>query len=384
MTKPLVPLRSGLIAALAVAAAMLAPLSSARADGVGASLSTWVERLDQEAARLVALPDQSVTPIGAGATIRPGDSGERVTRLTARLIELGLLPAEGRSDVYGAALVKAVRGFQAARGLKTDGLVGENTRFALEQTPQQAALLIKQTAQQMRGFQATAPSTYLIVNLPSQTVTLVRDDRVDFTMRAAVGRPSRETPLLSDVITHVIVNPTWTVPPTVLKQDKLPNLRRTGTPGITAASVYVDGAEVVPEAVDWQSVSPGRVRIVQSPGDHNALGRFRFNLTNDQNIYLHDTNEPRVFDRDLRAVSSGCVRLQEARRLAELLLGEVGVGPAKIDRLLATGQTHWIKVAQPLPVRFVYWVATVDADGAVRLHPDIYGREEEATPSSGA
>ena len=177
------------------------------------------------------------------------------------------------------------------------------------------------------------------INLGTSAVTgnlsVAAGGKIDFTMRAAVGRPSRETPLLADQITDVIINPTWTVPPTVLRQDKLPKLRQTGTPGISNAAIYLDGAAVAPETVDWQSVSPSRVRIVQRPGAHNALGRYRFNLTNDQNIYLHDTNEPRVFKRDRRAVSSGCVRLAEARRLAEMLLGEEGITPAEIDRALA-------------------------------------------------
>jgi murein L,D-transpeptidase YcbB/YkuD len=141
--------------------------------------------------------------------------------------------------------------------------------------------------------------------------------------------------------------------------------------------VYLDGEPVMPETVDWKEVSPNRVRIVQQPGDGNALGRFRFNLTNPDNIYLHGTNEPWLFDRDVRAISSGCVRLQDARGLAELLLADVGVTPQKINHLLAKGESQWIKV-NPLPVRFVYWTATVQPDGSIRLHPDVYDMDERS------
>ncbi|WP_255542743.1 L,D-transpeptidase family protein [Azospirillum sp. INR13] len=238
--------------------------------------------------------------------------------------------------------------------MKPDGLVGAGTRAALDRTPAEAASLMRQSAAAMRSFRDTAPDDVLVVNLTDQTTTLVRGGEEELTMRAIVGRPSRETPLLTDRITHIIVNPTWTVPPTILKEDKLPMLRAKGVPGIQNAIVYLDGQEVAPETVDWYGVTPGRVRIVQQPGDHNALGRFRFNLTNPYDIYLHGTNEPRLFSRELRSISSGCVRLEDPRRLAELLLQGTTVTPARIDRMLDRMQPQWVKLATPMPVQFVY------------------------------
>jgi murein L,D-transpeptidase YcbB/YkuD len=191
-------------------------------------------------------------------------------------------------------------------------------------------------------------------------------------MDTVVGRPSRPTPVLADMITHVIVNPTWTVPPTVLKEDKLPSLRKTGSPGIEQATVWLDGEVVDPALVDWTGVSPWRVRIVQAAGDHNALGRYRFNLTNGDHIYLHGTNERRVFNRDQRAVSSGCVRLADPQALAENLLAASGVGPERLAAMVVGGDTKWIKLAEPMPVRLVYWTATVVGEKLIVL-PDIYG-----------
>lgn len=345
-----------------------------------ATLAAWAERLDAKAAELETLPDLPVTRIGPGATLKRGADGERVERLERRLIELGLLPADQRSGHFTESVSAAVRAFQAAQGLKPDGLVGGGTRVALDRSVQDAARMMRQSALAMRAFRAVAPESLLFVNLPSQETTLVRHGTPEMVIRSIVGRPERETPLLEDTLTHVIVNPTWTVPPTVLKKDKLPNLRAKGSPGISNAVVYLDGEPVMPETVDWSNVTPGRVRIVQQPGDWNALGRFRFNLTNPYNIYLHGTNEPHLFERDVRAISSGCVRLQDARQLAEALLAEVGVTPQKIDTMLAKGEPLWVKV-NPLPVRFVYWTATVAPDGAIRLHPDVYDLKEERAPT---
>ena len=345
-----------------------------------ATLAAWADRLDGRAGELEAQPEQPATRIGPGPLLKKGADGERVERLAERLIELGHLPPDRRGSVFDDAIDAAVRAFQVGQGLKVDGLVGGGTRLALDRTPQEAARLMRQSAQAMRAFREVAPDSVLFVNLPSQETTLVRNDRIEVTMRSIVGRPSRETPLLEDRLTHIIINPTWTVPPTVLKQDKLPNLRQRGTTGIENAVVYLDGEPVVPEMVDWTGVTPGRVRIVQQPGDWNALGRFRFNLTNPHNIYLHGTNEPWLFDRDIRAISSGCVRLQDARGLAELLLAEVGVTPQRVDDILAKGEPQWIKV-RTLPVRFVYWMATVLPDGTIRLHPDVYDMVDERLPT---
>ncbi|PWC79162.1 L,D-transpeptidase family protein [Azospirillum sp. TSH64] len=362
------------------AASAMALLGAGPADALPYrdTLTQWADRLDAAAVELDSAPVQTSTRIGEGGLMKLGSSGERVGRLAQRLAELGLLPADKVSEVFTVDVDRAVKAFQLAQRMKPDGLIGAGTRAALDRTPAEAAALMRQSAVAMRSFRDTAPDNILVVNLTNQTTTLVRGGEEELTMRAIVGRPSRETPLLTDRITHVIVNPTWTVPPTVLKEDKLPNLRAKGTPGIQNAIVYLDGQEVAPETVDWHDVTPGRVRIVQQPGDHNALGRFRFNLTNPYDIYLHGTNEPRLFARELRSISSGCVRLEDPRKLAELLLQGTSVTPERIDRLLSRQQPQWVKLATPMPVQFVYWIATVEADGAVRLHPDIYDRLDDA------
>ncbi|WP_391347696.1 L,D-transpeptidase family protein [Azospirillum sp. A23] len=362
------------------AASAMALLGAGPADALPYrdTLTQWADRLDAAAVELDQAPVQTSTRIGEGGLMKLGSSGERVGRLAQRLAELGLLPADKVSEVFTTDIDRAVKAFQLAQRMKPDGLIGAGTRAALDRTPAEAAALMRQSAVAMRSFRDTAPDNILVVNLTNQTTTLVRGGEEELTMRAIVGRPSRETPLLTDRITHVIVNPTWTVPPTVLKEDKLPNLRAKGTPGIQNAIVYLDGQEVAPESVDWHDVTPGRVRIVQQPGDHNALGRFRFNLTNPYDIYLHGTNEPRLFARELRSISSGCVRLEDPRKLAELLLQGTSVTPERIDRMLGKQQPQWVKLAAPMPVQFVYWIATVEADGAVRLHPDIYDRLDDA------
>ncbi|MDQ2101577.1 L,D-transpeptidase family protein [Azospirillum isscasi] len=371
-----------ILAALTLALSVLAGTATAQTVSYRDTLTGWADRLDAAAAVLETEPDRPIARIGSGPLLKKGSSGERVERLTQRLAELGFLDRARHGDLFDDGVDTAVRAFQFSQRMKVDGLVGGGTRVALDRSPQEAATQMRRSAMSMRAFRDTAPDTVILVNLPSQTTTLVRDGQEALTMRSIVGRPSRETPMLQDRITHVIVNPTWTVPPTVLKEDKLPLLRAKGSPGIANAVVYLDGEPVEPAIVDWHNVSPRRVRIVQQPGDHNALGRFRFNLTNPYNIYLHGTNEPKLFDREIRTVSSGCVRLEDARGMAEALLASEHISTARLDRMLERQEPQWVKLSQPVPVRFVYWTATVDERDAVRLHPDIYDLNEDTAPAA--
>jgi len=388
----------------------------------------WAAALEQRALEVQNAPKLPVTRIGYGAVVKKGDGGmvesvapamdvppadvqqaqaptlpglvpiepappvvitvrsplaDRVGKVSRRLIEMGFLPADKWTDSFNDDVETAVRAFQLAEGLQPDGKVGEVTRQAMDRTPAQTVALLRRAAAAMRAQQASIPDTTILVNLPGQSVTLIEHGRPAFTMRAVVGRPSRKTPLLQDKVTSVTINPTWTVPPTVLSEDKLPALRKKGTTGIKNAAVYLDGSEVAnTQSVNWWSVDPGRVRIVQRPGDDNALGRFRFNLTNGDGIFLHGTNDPRLFSRDLRAASSGCVRLEDARMMAETLLGAAKMTPAGIGQQLDTGETKTIRLPNAIPVRFVYWNASVDTAGVVRVHPDIYEDPPTlATPS---
>ncbi len=347
-------------------------------------LDRWSAAMEAKLAGI----DPSAPPVaplvGPGPALRIGANGERVDRLAAQLTARGFLAAGAYQGQYDDALEHGVRDFQASEGMTVDGRVGETTLEALDRTPAITAAALKGTLADLHALAADAPGEFFLVNIPSQTAYLISGDKVEMSMRVAVGRPSRPTPLLEDRITDVILNPTWTAPHTVLAQDKLPSLRKTGHPGIEGATIYLDGEEVDPATVDWSLVTPDRLKVVQSPGDQNALGRFKFNLTNGQSIYLHDTNDHSVFGRQNRALSSGCVRLAEPRQLAELLLGREGWSPERINAAVDRERTQGIGLSRPLPVRIVYWQATVDDNGVVRVYRDVYGHRAQSGAGTAA
>ena len=221
------------------------------------------------------------------------------------------------------------------------------------------------------------------VNVPGYRMTLLDGGRPVLTARAVVGMPGRPTPVFADRITHLVFNPSWTVPQSIARADLLPRIRR--DPGyLERAGMKVyggwtpDAQPLHPAAVSWDRVA-GRLdsyRLVQAPGPGNPLGRVKFMFPNGHNVYIHDTPDTGLFDHARRAYSSGCIRIDRPMQLARALLARTDAWDDKrIQRAVASGRTVRARLDQPVPVRIVYRTAWVDGDGSLQLRPDIYGRD---------
>ncbi len=200
-------------------------------------------------------------------------------------------------------------------------------------------------------------------------------------MDVIVGKPYRRTPVFTETIKYIVFNPFWNVPASIAIQDKLPQLKR--DPAAAAAAGFEakpQGSDVfVPvDAIDWSGVRKGNFNYLlrQRPGEYNALGRMKFMLPNAHAVYLHDTPSRELFRRQERSFSSGCVRLEQPRQLAEWLLAKDG-NPAhrRLDALLASGDTTTIYLKKPIPTYLVYFTAFVADDGDVAFRRDIYDRD---------
>lgn len=175
-------------------------------------------------------------------------------------------------------------------------------------------------------------------------------------------------------MTYLVVNPIWTVPPTIYRNDILPAVRRDPA---YLASHNIDvfdfgGARVHPATADWSRRNPP-YRLVQRPGPDNALGRVKFMFPNEHAVYLHDTPSRDLFERDSRAFSSGCIRVENPFELAEQLLGARARG--RLDALAASGRTETVFLEKPMPIMLLYWTAEPDAEGRVSFLPDVYDRD---------
>jgi len=314
--------------------------------------------------------------VPAGATLQPGGTDERVPALAARLVVTGELRASAAvaGASYHYTLSTAVREFQARHGLAPDGVVGPATLAALNVPVAARIEQLRANLERARWVFYEPESELLVVNIAGFLLYHLRRGEVVWRTRVQVGRPYRQTPIFRAELSYLVVNPTWTVPPTIYRNDILPAVRRDPK---YLASRHIDtfdasGALVDAATVDWSGRNPP-YRLVQRPGPDNALGRIKFMFPNEHAIYLHDTPSRDLFDRDSRAFSSGCIRVENPFELAEQLLGSRG--RERLDALVASGRTETVFLEKPMPIMLLYWTAEPDETGRVSFLPDVYSRD---------
>lgn len=317
-----------------------------------------------------------------GPTLTPGDENDRVTVLRARL-SVTDAGDELRSDTpayFDPRLESAVRHFQRHHGLAEDGLVGRRTLRALNVPVESRIDQLRVNMERTRWVFRNLEARYLIVNIAGFHAYLIEDGKRVWDSRVVVGTRYRKTPVFRSRLTYLVFNPTWTVPPTILKEDIIPAIRR--DPGYLSDHNMVlldtSGRHVDPAGIDLANLSanyfPYTVR--QEPGPKNSLGRIKFMFPNEHFVYLHDTPSRGLFERTDRTFSSGCIRVEYPLTLAERLLDDpVMWSQSGIRRQLEEGVTRTVSLRRPLTVFLVYWTAEPEADGTVNFFNDVYARD---------
>lgn len=386
-----------------VAAAATKPTPVAAEDKVHAQLRLALERAEAE---LAAAP--SAIPVG---TLKPSAVDPRVPLLRQRLdamgvplpeaampavavpaiaqpaiVESGAPPAEPATTVaatepeligpvapatlvYDEALTQRVKALQLSWGLRDDGVVGRRTLRALNFTPADEAASLRQTLARWQAPPARGKS--ITVNVPTAEIIAFENGTEVLRTRAVVGSPLTQTPLIQSNMIAVKYNPDWTVPPGLTKKYKAfmaagqyEEMRKHGVVVKTPEGQTFDPAQVPPDMVGTMGW-----KFWQPPGDDNALGLLKFELDNDQAIYLHDTNNRKLFATDNRAVSNGCIRVENYLGLAAWVLGTDTAG---VEAAIATGKTHFARVPSRIPVRMTYYLAYPDTAGGIRYGEDVY------------
>lgn len=314
-------------------------------------------------------------------TLRMDDYGKHVGRLRTRLTITGDLRAtHGRSWAFDAEVREAVARFQLRHGLPVTGFVDRRTRRALNVS---ATVRLRQLEINLERLQKlgklNAATRYVFVNIPAFTLHAVKEGTIGLRSRVVVGKPSRQTPALSARILGLNFFPYWRVPDSIARKDLIPQLikdpqylnrehfkvlRGWGTTPIDTASI------------DWSSPEVRGYKFRQNPGPFNALGILRVNMPNKDIVYLHDTPLKRLFQRDFRAFSSGCVRVQRVLELAGWLLGRDADRPsASVNSVVADGKRKDIRLKKAVPVRFAYITAWATRNDVAHFRPDIYERD---------
>jgi L,D-transpeptidase YcbB len=325
--------------------------------------------------------------VPAGPSLKPGARDPRVAAVRQRL-DVTDGPALGdpaAETVYDEALVAAVKKFQRRHGLEPDGVIGRGTVEAMN-VP--AAARVKQIIVNMESWRWVSPAggdRMLVINIPAFELDALRDDKAELSMPVIVGEEYHMTPVFSDRLRYIEVNPYWDVPQSIAAKEMLPKLRQDPQYLKKQRIRMFQGDPSKPEidsaAVAWNKVSPGdmdRYWLRQDPGPENSLGTLAFMFPNEFSVYLHDTPARSLFDREKRAFSHGCIRVARAKDLAIYVLGgaDKGWDEDRIKALIATGTNGIVHVDPPLPVYILYNTAVVDPGSHdIRFYVDVYGRD---------
>ncbi|MEK7259119.1 MAG: L,D-transpeptidase family protein [Pseudomonadota bacterium] len=323
-------------------------------------------RMDKHAQPFMSIP--------AGLIIRAGAQDARLTQIFQRLLSDGYLPAGSQLPThYDATLQQAVRRFQSDHGLEPDGIVGAQTLAALNKPPAQRLLQVRINLERLRWLNAQRDDYLLLVNIAGASVRLYREEEIIWESRVQTGRPSRPTPALISSIDRITLNPSWTMPPTIVKEDALPQIR--SNPNYLQEKnlqvLDLQGSPLDPIEVDWNN--PTGVMLRQPPGPTNPLGQVVFRLDNPFAIYLHDTPSQDQFAKSSRSVSSGCVRVENAAQLADLLLTSADAEQrALLLSLQESEETREVRLPGGPQLIIAYWTAEAGADGRTVLLQDPY------------
>jgi murein L,D-transpeptidase YcbB/YkuD len=318
-----------------------------------------------------------------GPTLKPGMHGDRIAALRSRLAATDPALQSQATDpaLFDPELIAAVERFQKRHGLMPDGAVGKRTLDALNVPVESRIDQLRVNLERTRWLFHDRVNRFLIVNIAGFQAYLYADDKIIWESRVQVGKPFRKTPVFKSMLSYLVLNPTWTVPPTILRQDIIPRLRK--DPGYLARNNMVlldrSGQHVDTARIDFGNLSvnnfPYTVR--QEPGPKNALGRMKFMFPNEHSVYLHDTPSRALFTQADRAFSSGCIRVEQPLSLATTLLNDsVNWSQTKIEEQLSDATTQTVNLDTPVPVYLMYWTAEPDTDGKARFFTDVYARDQ--------
>ena len=284
---------------------------------------------------------------------------------------------------FDQSLVAGIKHFQSRFQLEKTGEIDAATLEALNIPPYHMAQKIALNMKRWRHLPRNLGERHIMVNMADFRLQFKEDDKTSLDMKVITGRPLRRTPVLSQTISTVVLAPTWSVPRRIAIGDILPQIKR--DPKYLERKGFslvksVKGIDQYTSAKDinWKKMSPRYFpyRLVQKAGQGNALGDVKFVLPNDKSIYLHDTNHPELFARDMRALSSGCIRVEQPKLLADKLIsGQQGWNRSNIDSAINQNRTTHIRLQKPVPVYLMYWTTWVDDNGNLQIRDDVYQRD---------
>ena len=282
---------------------------------------------------------------------------------------------------FDQSLYEQVILFQLRNGLMADGVVGKATIEAMNIPVEERIASIEANLERWRWLSDDLGERYIKVNIANFDLQVIEKDDMVFRTEAIVGIADRKTPVFSSTMTYLVLNPDWTVPPTILNTDIIPSV--INNPEYLLKKnlkiLRVDGTEVDPSSIDWNNMAATGFpyRIHQEPGPGNALGRVKFIFPNQYSVYIHDTPHHDLFNRTDRSFSSGCIRVNNPLALAAWLMKDNPAwSPVQIKNAIDQGKERTVNLENPIQVHIVYLTAWASNDGLVYFRKDIYERDQ--------
>lgn len=343
------------------------------------------EALVAELKRLHDLDDVQRIEIAPNVLLKPGQSNPELANVMAAIEMKGsdalktdnalLFASYAGKPEYDQELVALVKAFQKEAGLKPDGVVGPATRRALVGiTNEDKIEKVRLAMERARWLPGVLAARRVFINQPAYTATYFNEGKSDLSMRVVVGKRSNQTNFFDDEIELVEFNPYWGVPQSIIFNEMVPKLR--SDPSYLdrlGYEVTAGGKRVSSSNINWSTVGrSSNIGVRQPPSSGNALGELKILFPNSHAIYMHDTPSKSLFERDTRAFSHGCIRLQDPRAMAAKVLG---TSVDDIGSHIAGGQNKRVELSSTIPVHVAYFTAWPDDNGKVEYFADVYDRD---------
>jgi murein L,D-transpeptidase YcbB/YkuD len=281
------------------------------------------------------------------------------------------------TNIYDQKTFESVKKFQERHGLASDGVIGVGTVYALNYSKEKRKQQIIANLERWRWYTNDFAENYFIINIPDFSLNVVESKDTTVARNVVVGTSKRKTPIITSMLKTVVFNPTWTVPPTILKEDVVPAMKRNRNYLANKNISIYDSAGNVVEPGNWNENKPGNYRYVQSPGYNNALGLVKILFPNHHSVYLHDTNHRNNFGRNNRSLSSGCVRVENPLELAQHILDDSEQwSKDRIDTIIASKKTTSIKITKKYALYQWYWTAWSKKNQLI-FRADIYNLDSD-------
>jgi len=324
-------------------------------------------------------------PIIMAHKFKRGKPNEAVPNLRERLRATGdYTPCKKGKEtlVYDRCLQKAVKNFQKRHGLKADGDIGSSTLKQLNKTVDERITSILLNLDRIKWLKQRHERRHIVINIPDFMLSFEEDGKLIQSIKTVVGRPTNPTPIFSNRVRTIVLNPYWNLPTSIIQKEMIPKLIRNpnamAKKGIEIRAGWgKDAKKINPKSVDWAQYMYSKVvpfRFAQLPGPRNALGKIKFLFPNKFSVYMHDTPAKKLFYKKVRAFSHGCIRLQKPRELLKTFSNfNSNIDFNQSQKILKGKKKTFISLEETVPVDVVYLTAWVDYDGKLQFRDDIYG-----------